>query len=74
MSNYLKIMLESSRRCSAATQDAATDARNAADEACSHAKEIDSMATEAANRAVEANERVKVLEAKLIAQNADPAS
>jgi hypothetical protein len=31
------------------------------------------MATEAANRAVEANERVKVLEAKLTAQNADPA-
>ena len=73
MSNYLKIMLESSRRCAAATQDAANDARNASEEASSHATEIDSMATEAANRAVEANERVKVLEAKLTAVMADPA-
>lgn len=72
MSNYLKIMLESSRRCSAATQDAANDARNAADEASAHANEIDSMATEAANRAVEASERVKVIEAKLTSFNADP--
>ena len=73
MSNYIEVMLESSRRCAAATQDAANDARNAAEEACSQAKEIDSMATEAANRAVEANERVKVLEAKLTAAIAPPA-
>ena len=72
MSNYLKVMLESSRRCAAATQVAANDARNAAEEACCHGKEIDSMATEAANRAVEANERVKVLEAKVTAAIAEP--
>ena len=62
MSHYLKLMLESSRRCASATQDAANDARNAAEEA-----------SEAANRAVEANERVKVLEAKLTAATVDPA-
>ena len=72
MSNYLKVMLESSRRCAAATQDAANDARNAAEEACSHAKEIDSMATDAAKRAFEANERGKVLEAKVTAAIAEP--
>ena len=73
MSHYLKLMLESSRRCASATQDAANDARNAAEEACSQAKDIDSMDSEAANRAVEANERVKVLEAKLTAATVDPA-
>ena len=72
MSNYIRMMLESTRRCAGACQDAANDARNAAAEASTQAGEIDEMATEAANRAVAANERVKVLEAKLTAANTEP--
>tara|TARA_Y100000361_G_scaffold76773_1_gene67946 strand:+ start:352 stop:567 length:216 start_codon:yes stop_codon:yes gene_type:complete len=67
MNNHIKMMLDSHRRCAAAIQDAANDARKAADVSAQEAKEFDSMAQEAANKAVEANERVKVLEAKLAA-------
>jgi hypothetical protein len=64
-STYLKLMLDSARRCAAATQDAAEDARRASEEVRQEAQEIDQMAQQAANRAVEANERVRVLESKM---------
>ncbi len=65
-SGYLRLMLDSARRCAAATQDAAEDARKAAQEAQHEAQEIDQMAQDAASKAVEASERVKVLEAKVL--------
>jgi len=65
-SGYLRLMLDSAKRCSSATQDAAEDARKAAQEATSEAQEIDQMAQDAATKAVEAGERVKVLEAKIL--------
>jgi hypothetical protein len=65
MNIHIKMMLESQRRCSSAIQDAANDARIAANASSEEAKEFEQMAQEAANRAVEAGERVKVLEAKL---------
>ena len=65
-SGYLRLMLDSARRCAAATQDAAEDARKAAQEAQHEAQEIDHMAQDAASKAVEASERVKVLEAKVL--------
>ena len=65
-SGYLRLMLDSARRCAAATQDAAEDARKAAQEAQHEAQEIDQMAEDAASKAVEAGERVKVLEAKVL--------
>ena len=65
-SGYLRLMLDSARRCAAATQDAAEDARKAAQEAPHEAQEIDQMAQDAASKAVEAGERVKVLEAKVL--------
>ena len=65
-SGYLRLMLDSARRCAAATQDAAEDARKAAQEAQHEAQEIDQMAQDAASKAVEAGERVKVLEAKVL--------
>ena len=65
-SGYLRLMLDSARRCAAATQDAAEDARKAAQEAQHEAQEIDQMAQDAASKAVEASERVKVLEAKVV--------
>jgi len=65
MNSHIKMMLESQRRCASAIQDAANDARIAADASSEEAKEFEQMAQEAANRAVEAGERVKVLEAKL---------
>ena len=65
-SGYLRLMLDSARRCAAATQDAAEDARKAAQEAQHEAHEIDQMAQDAASKAVEASERVKVLEAKVL--------
>ena len=65
-SGYLRLMLDSARRCAAATQDAAEDARKAAQEAQNEAQEIDQMAQDAASKAVEASERVKVLEAKVL--------
>ena len=65
-SGYLRLMLDSARRCAAATQDAAADARKAAQEAQHEAQEIDQMAQDAASKAVEASERVKVLEAKVL--------
>tara|TARA_R100001129_G_C5230289_1_gene222324 strand:+ start:330 stop:566 length:237 start_codon:yes stop_codon:yes gene_type:complete len=65
-SGYLRLMLDSARRCAAATQDAAEDARKAAQEAQNEAQEIDQMAQDAATKAVEAGERVKVLEAKVL--------
>mgnify|MGYP003665652891 CR=1 FL=1 len=55
-SGYLRLMLDSARRCASATQDAAEDARKASEEA----------RHEAASKAVEASERVKVLEAKML--------
>ena len=68
-SGYLRLMLDSARRCAAATQDAAEDARKASEEARHEAQEIDQMAQDAANKAVEAGERVKVLEAKVLKHN-----
>ena len=65
-SGYLRLMLDSARRCAAATQDAAEDARKAAQEAQHEAQEIDQVAQDAASKAVEAGERVKVLEAKVL--------
>ena len=65
-SGYLRLMLDSARRCAAATQDAAEDARKASEEARHEAQEIDQMAQDAASKAVEAGERVKVLEAKVL--------
>mgnify|MGYP003141350080 FL=1 len=65
-SGYLRLMLDSARRCAAATQDAAEDARKASEEARHEAQEIDQMAQDAASKAVEASERVKVLEAKML--------
>tara|TARA_R110001592_G_scaffold134011_1_gene349554 strand:+ start:24 stop:257 length:234 start_codon:yes stop_codon:yes gene_type:complete len=65
-SGYLRLMLDSAKRCASATQDAAEDARKAAQEATNEAKEIDEMAQDAATKAVEAGERVKVLEAKML--------
>ena len=65
-SGYLRLMLDSARRCAAATHDAAEDARKAAQEAQHEAQEIDQMAQDAASKAVEASERVKVLEAKVL--------
>ena len=65
-SGYLRLMLDSARRCAAATQDASEDARKAAQEAQHEAQEIDQMAQDAASKAVEASERVKVLEAKVL--------
>ena len=65
-SGYLRLMLDSARRCAAATQDAAEDARKAAQEAQHEAQEIEQMAQDAASKAVEAGERVKVLEAKVL--------
>ena len=65
-SGYLRLMLDSARRCAAATQDAAEDARKEAQEAQHEAQEIDQMAQDAASKAVEAGERVKVLEAKVL--------
>ena len=65
-SGYLRLMLDSARRCAAATQDAAEDARKAAQEAQHEAQEIAQMAQDAASKAVEAGERVKVLEAKVL--------
>ena len=65
MNSHIKMMLESNRRCASAIQDAANDARTAANASAEEAKEFEQMAQEAANRAVEAAERVKVLEAKL---------
>ena len=65
-SGYLRLMLDSARRCAAATQDAAEDARKAAQEAQHEAQELDQMAQDAASKAVEAGERVKVLEAKVL--------
>ena len=64
-SGYLRLMLDSARRCAAATQDA-EDARKASEEARHEAQEIDQMAQDAASKAVEASERVKVLEAKVL--------
>jgi len=49
-STYLKLMLDSARRCAAATQDAAEDARKASEEVRQEAQEIDQMAQQAANR------------------------
>ena len=60
-SGYLRLMLDSARRCAAATQDAAEDARKAAQEAQNEALEIDQMAQDAASKAVEASERVKAV-------------
>ena len=54
MSNHIKMMLESHRRCASAIQDAANDARKAADASAEEAKEFENMAQQAANRAVEA--------------------
>ena len=65
-SGYLRLMLDSARRCAAATQDAAEDARKGAQDAQHEAQEIDQMAQDAASKAVEAGERVKVLEAKVL--------
>ncbi len=65
-SGYLRLMLDSARRCAAATQDAAEDARKASEEARHEVQEIDQMAQDAASKAVEASERVKVLEAKVL--------
>tara|TARA_B100001094_G_C17694004_1_gene559407 strand:- start:225 stop:461 length:237 start_codon:yes stop_codon:yes gene_type:complete len=65
-SGYLRLMLDSARRCASATQDAAEDARKASEEARHEAQEIDQMAQDAASKAVEASERVKVLEAKVL--------
>ena len=65
-SGYLRLMLDSARRCAAATQDAAEDARKASEEARHEAQEIDQMAQDSASKAVEASERVKVLEAKVL--------
>ena len=39
-SGYLRLMLDSARRCAAATQDAAEDARKAAQEAQNEAQEL----------------------------------
>ena len=64
-------MLESQRRCAAAIQDAANDARTAADASAQEAKDFEEMAQEAANRSVEAGERVKKLEAKLTASTVE---
>jgi hypothetical protein len=71
MSNHIKMMLESHRRCASAIQDAANDARAAADASAQEAKEFDVMAQQAATRAVEAAEAVKVLEAKLTSATAE---
>ena len=71
MNNHIKMMLESHRRYAAAIQDAANDARAAADASAQEAKEFDVMAQQAATRAVEATEAVKVLEAKLTAATAE---
>ena len=68
-SGYLRLMLDSARRCAAATQDAAEDARKASEEARHEAREIDQMAQDAASKAVEASERVKILEAKVLKHN-----
>ena len=65
-SGDLRLMLDSARRCAAATQDAAEDARKAAQEAQNEAQEIDQMAQDAATKAVEAGERFKVMEAKVL--------
>lgn len=54
-SGYLRLMLDSARRCAAATQDAAEDARKASEEARHEAQEIDQMAQDAASKAVEAS-------------------
>ena len=70
MSNHIKMMLESHRRCASAIQDAANDARKAADASADEAKQFEEMAQQAATRAVEATEAVKVLEAKLTASTA----
>ena len=71
MNSLIKMMLESHRRCAAAIQDAANDARTAANASAEETKEFEQIAQEAANRAVEAGERVKVLEAKLTSATAE---
>ena len=49
-SGYLRLMLDSARRCASATQDAAEDARKASEEARHEAQEIDQMAQDAASK------------------------
>ena len=71
MSNHIKMMLESHRRCASAIQDAANDARKAADASADEAKQFEEMAQQAATRAVEATAAVKVLEAKLTSATAE---
>ena len=71
MSNHIKMMLESHRRCASAIQDAASDARKAADASAEEARQFEDMAQQAATRAVEATEAVKVLEAKLTSATAE---
>jgi chromosome segregation ATPase len=70
MSIYLKTMLESTKRAAGAAQDSANDCRTAADEAKREAEDLGTLASEAAAQAVQAQERVKTLEAKLTAANA----
>ena len=69
MSVHLKTMLESAKRAASATQDAANDCHNAAEAAEREADEIAALGSEASSQAAQAQERVKVLEAKLIAFN-----
>jgi len=69
MSVHLKTMLESAKRAASATQDAANDCHNAAEAAKRESDEIAALGSEASSQAVQAQERVKVLEAKLIAFN-----
>jgi hypothetical protein len=67
MSIHLKTMLESAKRAASATQDAANDCRNAAEAAKRESDEIMELGSDASTQAEQAQERVKVLEAKLIA-------
>ena len=63
-------MLESTKRAAGAAQDSANECRTAADEAKREAEDLGTLAPEAAAQAVQAQERVKTLEAKLTAANA----
>ena len=67
MFNYYQTILESSRRCVAATQEVANNARTAADQISAQAIELDTMAKDAAARVVEAEQKVKELEEKVSA-------
>jgi len=53
MSNHIKMMLESHRRCASAIQDAANDARKAADASADEAKQFEEMAQLTASTAAE---------------------